>query len=103
MPTYIDGLLYGLIFLFSLGPAFLALFQTASNHGFSRAISVSIGVNMTDAVLVGLVIVGLSSFLEDDSIKTFFGAVGVIVLLVFGILHNDRLLYQLTQLTRITG
>jgi threonine/homoserine/homoserine lactone efflux protein len=85
MPSFIEGLFYGLIFLFSFGPAFFALMQAALKHGFSRAVFVSLGVNMVDAVLIGLVMVGFSSILENDTVRFWSGFVGAIVLILFGL------------------
>ena len=85
MSSYVDGLLYGLIFIFSFGPAFFALLQAAIKHGFSRAICVSIGVNMVDAVLIGLIMIGFSSILENEAVKFWSGLVGALVLILFGV------------------
>lgn len=85
MSSYFDGLLYGLVFIFSFGPAFFALLQAALKHGFSRAVFVSIGVNMVDAVMIGLVMVGFSSILENEAVKFWSGLVGAVVLILFGV------------------
>ncbi len=85
MTPYFDGLLYGLIFIFSFGPAFFALLQTALKHGFTRAVAVSLGVNMADAVIISLVLVGFSAILENEAVRFWSGLMGSVVLLLFGI------------------
>jgi threonine/homoserine/homoserine lactone efflux protein len=85
LSSYFDGLLYGFIFLFSFGPAFFALLQATLKFGFSRAIFVSLGVNMIDAVLIGAILVGFSSVLENEAVRFWSGWVGAVVLMIFGI------------------
>jgi len=84
MSAYFDGLLYGLIFIFSFGPSFFALLQAALKHGFTRAFFISLGVNMTDAVIISLVLVGFSSVLENEAVRFWSGLGGAVVLILFG-------------------
>lgn len=84
MISYFDGMLYGLVFILALGPAFFALFQTALKNGFKRAMLVSLGVNMSDAIAVSLILLGMKSFLEDQRFEYWLGIVGVVVLISFG-------------------
>lgn len=85
MTTFFDGMLYGLVFLVSLGPAFFAFLQTAIKHGFLPAMCTSLGLIMMDAVLIGLVLVGLGKFFQDPEVKFWFGLVGAVVLVGMGI------------------
>lgn len=85
MTAYLDGLLYGLVFIFSLGPSFFALLQAALQHGFSRAWFVSLGVNMTDAILISLILIGFSSVLENEVVRFWSGLGGAVVLIIFGL------------------
>jgi len=85
MSAYLDGLMYGLIFIFSVGPAFFALLQTALRAGFTRAVCVSIGVNTTDAIFIFLILFGFSSILENETVRFWSGLVGALVLVLFGL------------------
>lgn len=85
MMAYLEGMAYGLVFIFSFGPAFLALMQTAMQVGFRRAIMVSLGVNTTDALWISIVLVGLGPLLEGALVQQWMGWLGVVVLLLFGI------------------
>lgn len=85
MSSYFDGLAYGLVFILALGPAFFLLFQTAIKQGFTKAMSVSIGVNMTDGLLIALVIVGFGPLMEDPQVKFWLGLIGAIILIAFGV------------------
>ena len=85
MATYFSGLIYGLVSIFFLGSGFFALFQTALGHGFTRAMAVSIGIIMTDAILIAAIMVGFSSFMENEEVKFWLGIMGATVLISFGI------------------
>jgi len=85
MATYFNGLAYGLVSIFFLGSGFFALFQAALSHGFNRAMAVSVGIVMTDAVLIALVMVGFSSFMENEEVKFWLGVMGATVLIAFGV------------------
>ncbi|MCP4458204.1 MAG: LysE family transporter [Cytophagales bacterium] len=85
MTTYFNGLAYGLVSIFFLGSGFFALFQAALSHGFNRAMAVSVGIIMTDAVLIALIMVGFSSFIENEEVKFWLGVMGATVLVSFGI------------------
>jgi len=85
MSAYFDGLLYGLLFILALGPAFFALLQTALRHGFLRAILVSLGVIFIDSIFIALTLLGFSKYLEMPEVKFWLGMVGAVVLLGFGL------------------
>ncbi len=85
MATYFNGLAYGLVSIFFLGSGFFALFQAALSHGFNRAMAVSVGIVMTDAVLIALAMVGFSSFIENEEVKFWLGVMGAAVLIGFGV------------------
>lgn len=85
MTVFFDGMLYGLLFILALGPAFFALLHTALKHGFKKAMAVSVGVNMADGTLIALVIIGLGPILEQAELKFWFGLGGALILLIFGV------------------
>ena len=85
MSSYFDGLLYGLVFILALGPAFFALAQTALQKGFTHAMSVSVGAVMTDLLIIGLTLLGLGPIFDNPEVKFWFGVGGAIMLVAFGI------------------
>jgi threonine/homoserine/homoserine lactone efflux protein len=90
MSAYIDGLLYGLLFVLALGPAFFALLQTALKHGFMRAMLVSLGVILMDSVFIALILLGFSRFLEIPEVRFWLGLLGAAVLTLFGVASWTR-------------
>ncbi len=85
MTSFFDGMLYGLVFILSIGPAFFAFLQSAVKHGFLPAMFTSLGLIMMDAVLIGLVLIGLGEVFQDPEIKFWFGMMGAVVLIGMGI------------------
>jgi len=80
MPPFINGLVFGLIFIFILGPAFFALIQTSIQQGFKKAIFLAIGVSFSDMIYVGIVLFGMAKFLQGESFKFWMAIFGACVL-----------------------
>lgn len=80
MPPIINGLFFGLIFLFALGPAFFALIQTSIQHGLRKAIFFAIGISVSDLFYVLVVLYGMAQFLETDRFKLWMALFGIVML-----------------------
>lgn len=83
MPPFINGLLFGLIFIFILGPAFFALIQTSIQQGFRKAIFLAIGVSLSDCIYVLIVLFGLAKFLQGEDFKFWMALFGAGVLISY--------------------
>ncbi|MBV6645140.1 MAG: LysE family translocator [Cyclobacteriaceae bacterium] len=84
MPPFLNGLLFGLIFIFSFGPAFFALIQTSIQNGLRAALLLAIGISMSDFGFVLLSLLGTSYLLEDPQISLWMGVFGTAVLFAYG-------------------
>ncbi len=85
MPPFINGLLFGLVFLFSLGPAFFALIQTSIQHGFRKATFFAIGISISDIFFVVVILFGLATVLETDYFKFWVAVFGSIMLVGYSV------------------
>lgn len=85
MPPFINGLVFGLIFLLSLGPAFFALIQTSIQQGFRKAIFFALGISISDILFVMVILLGLSAVLESDNFKFWMAIFGSIMLLGYAV------------------
>lgn len=85
MPPIINGLIFGLIFIFALGPAFFALIQTSIQQGLKKAIFLAIGISVSDVFYVIIVLLGMAKALGTDDFKFWMGIFGVIMLGAYGI------------------
>ena len=85
MYTIFYGLLFGLLFVFSFGPAFFALIQTSLQQGFRPAVLLAIGISISDIFYACIALLGMSSLLENPLTRFWMGIAGTIFLIVFGI------------------
>ena len=85
MPPFINGLLFGLVFLFSLGPAFFALIQTSIQHGFRKAMFFAIGISVSDIFFVVVILFGLATVLETEEFKFWVAVFGSIMLIGYSV------------------
>lgn len=85
MPPYITGLVFGVVFIFSLGPGFFALVQTSVQKGFKKAIFLALGISLSDIVYVILALMGVASLLEEPTTRLWMGLGGTVVLMTYGI------------------
>lgn len=85
MLHYFTGMLFGLVFIFSLGPGFFALVQTSVQKGFKKALLLAFGISLSDLVYVALALMGVASLLENQSIRMWMAIGGTVVLLAYGV------------------
>jgi threonine/homoserine/homoserine lactone efflux protein len=88
MELWLDGIKFGLILSFMIGPIFFALVQTGVEEGFIAGAMLGLGVWVSDALYILAVYFGLSQLAKAAESATFawsMGAGGGIVLTVFGL------------------
>jgi threonine/homoserine/homoserine lactone efflux protein len=66
------------------GPAFFLLVNTSIRDGFSRGVLLSLGVFISDLVLVLLIHFGLSNFYDSVLFKVVFSFIAGIAMLIWG-------------------
>ncbi len=85
MTPFLNGLLFGLIFVFSIGPAFFSLIQTSVQKGLTRAILLAVGISLSDLTFVALSLMGVTSWMQSDRFKIWVSVVGAIMLISYGV------------------
>lgn len=90
MAPLLEGVLLGLTLAIMLGPAFFTLLQTAIHRGFQSGAILSAGIFLSDVTLVLLAHYGASKIIGDESNYLYFGFIGGIVLIAFGIYTFTR-------------
>jgi threonine/homoserine/homoserine lactone efflux protein len=85
MIPFLNGLGFGLVLILSLGPAFFLLVQTSIEKGFRKAAFIAFGISLADILFVILIVKGVTSLLEDPSVKFWAGIIGVNLLILFGL------------------
>lgn len=85
MSQFLNGLLFGLIFVFSFGPGFFSLIQTSVQKGLSKALFLALGISLSDLLYVTLATLGVASFLKNEEVKFWLAVGGASVLILYGI------------------
>lgn len=82
---YFEGLKFGLLLQFAVGPMCIMVFNTAKNSGFLLALTLVLAITLVDAFYIILASIGVSKLLEKDKTKQIFKIIGSIVLIIFGL------------------
>ena len=85
MKRYFEGLRFGLLLQFAVGPMCLMVFNTAQNTGFLVALSLVIAIASVDAFYILLASLGASKLLGNKKIEKIVKILGAIVLIIFGL------------------
>lgn len=85
MKKYLEGLKFGLLLQFAVGPMCLMVFNTAKNSGFLVALPLVFAIALVDAFYIILASLGASKLLSKNNIKNTVKVAGSIVLIIFGI------------------
>jgi threonine/homoserine/homoserine lactone efflux protein len=92
-----QGIFLGFTLAILVGPAFFTLLQTSIHRGFKSGIFLALGISLSDTTLVALCVLGLSQILSEDSHRIYFGLIGGLILIIFGIVTFTRKLESFTN------
>jgi threonine/homoserine/homoserine lactone efflux protein len=90
MPPFLNGLLFGLVFIFAIGPSFFLLIQNSIEYGFKRGAFIALGISLSDVLFVTLTLIGMASMLEEPGNEHILAVVAAIILIVFGVYYFLR-------------
>ncbi len=85
MKRYIEGIKFGLLLQFAIGPICLMVFNTAKNAGFLVAFILVLVVASVDAFYITISCLGASNFLKNKKTLKTFRLVGSIILYLLGL------------------
>ena len=85
MPALINGLLFGLVFVFAIGPSFFLLIQNSIEYGFRKGAYIALGISLSDVLFVTLTLIGLSAIFSNPENSTLFTLIAASILASFGI------------------
>ncbi len=87
MEIVLNGLKFGIVLAFLVGPVFFTIIQTSIERGFSRGALVALGVSISDMLYVAVCYLGLFQFLNEPKFRTNMAYVGGAILILFGTYH----------------
>jgi len=82
-----NGIEFGIVLTFLVGPVFFTILQTSLEAGFWKGVLVALGVSLSDTVYVVICYFGLARMMADSSLKTFMAYGGGAILISFGLYH----------------
>lgn len=82
-----NGVKFGIVLAFLVGPVFFALIQTSIDKGFSHGLGVALGVSLSDMLYVVVCYLGLYRVLSTPSFQVYMGYAGGIILILFGVYY----------------
>ena len=85
MKKYIEGIKFGLLLQFTIGPLCLLVFNTAKNSGFFVAFTLVLVIASVDAFYITLSCLGASNFLKNKRTLKIFRLIGSIILALLGL------------------
>ena len=87
MDKVLQGVQFGIVLAFLIGPVFFTIMQTSIEKGFFYGVMVAIGVSLSDMLYVMVCYLGLISLINDPQNRIFMAYLGGGVLTLFGIYH----------------
>src|SRR4030095_14075281 len=79
------GVFLGLITAFSFGPIFFTIIETSITKGHKWAISIALGVLISDSLIIAASFFSLAQLINDQGVNKVVGTIGAIILVGFGI------------------
>jgi threonine/homoserine/homoserine lactone efflux protein len=80
-----QGLLFGMMLQFSVGPVCISVLQTGIGGSFASAFRMTLGVVLADSVYVMMALLGISSLIQIPALRLGIGLGGAALLLYFGV------------------
>ena len=86
MKPLIDGMLTGLFLQLALGPVFFYILGITAGSNFINSLFAILAVTLADYIFIVLSLIGIGTLLQEDKIKTIFGILSSIILMLFGLM-----------------
>ncbi|NOT77118.1 MAG: LysE family transporter [Cyclobacteriaceae bacterium] len=83
----LNGIEFGVVLTFLVGPVFFTIMQTSIERGFWRGVLVAFGVSISDILYVVICYFGLAQIMADSNLKIYMAYAGGGILIGFGLYH----------------
>jgi len=87
MDKVLQGIQFGVVLAFLIGPVFFTIIQTSIEKGFFYGVMVALGVSMSDIIYVAICYLGLISLIDDPKNHVYMAYIGGGILTLFGVYH----------------
>ena len=89
MGAFFKGILMGLTITVSLGPGFIALFQTSITRGVKAGFVLAVGILISDLTLISFSYLGLASLVQHGNTQ-ILGTIAGFILIITGLIPIIR-------------
>jgi threonine/homoserine/homoserine lactone efflux protein len=89
MGAFLQGILMGLTITVSLGPGFIALFQTSVVKGVKAGFVMAVGILISDLTLISISYFGIANLIHKDNYQ-IMGLVAGLILIITGAIYLVR-------------
>ena len=87
MEIALNGVKFGIILAFLIGPVFFTIIQVSVEKGFWQGVMVTLGVSLSDTIYVTICYFGLIQIIDDAHFRLGMAYVGGTILIGFGLYH----------------
>ena len=84
MEIILNGVKFGVVLAFLVGPVFFTIVQVSIENGFWNGLMVTLGVSLSDTIYVTICYFGLVQLINDPQFRMWMAYVGGTILLLFG-------------------
>lgn len=88
--SFLHGVAFGALFVFTIGPTFFAILQSSLSKGFVAGAATALGISVCDISYATLASMGLSQLVENESFRWWLALIGGVLLFVFGVISMVR-------------
>lgn len=85
MKKYIEGIKFGLVLQFAIGPMCLMVFNTAKNSGLLIALILVLIIALVDAFYISLSVLCSSKLLKHKKLLKIYRIIGSVILILLGL------------------
>ena len=82
-----EGVKFGVVLAFLVGPVFFTLLQTSAERGFRTGLIMALGISLSDVLYVLICYFGLAQFIQDPEFHQPMAYTGGGILIAFGLYH----------------
>jgi threonine/homoserine/homoserine lactone efflux protein len=86
MKPLFNGMLTGLILQLALGPVFFYVLGITVDSNFTNSLFAILAITLADYIYIILSLIGIGKLLQEDRVKKWFGLIGAIILVLFGVM-----------------
>lgn len=84
MEIILNGVKFGVVLAFLVGPVFFTIIQVSIENGFWKGLMVTLGVSLSDTIYVLICYFGLVQLINDPQFRMWMAYVGGTILILFG-------------------